>query len=262
MTNASSPRVLGKFIWYDQMSNDLAGAEKFYSEVVGWTIAPNTMNAQRYSLLKAGDAIVGGLMPIPEDAAKMGVRPAWMGYIAVDDVKAYADKVKAAGGAIHRPPTEIPNVGTFAVASDPGGAGFLLFKGNSAEAPAQDPMKRGHIGWHELHGGGDPEQSFAFYSGLFGWTKGEAMQMGAMGTYQIFTTKDRQSGGMMKKMAEEPAPHWLYYIAVAAIDAAAERVRSAGGKVVRGPHEVPGGAWIINGLDPQGAMFALVGSKN
>jgi uncharacterized protein len=261
MTNPPASSMLGKFIWYDQMSNDLPGAEKFYSKVVGWTIAPNTMNAQRYSLLKTGDEMVGGLMPIPEDAAKMGVRPAWMGYIAVDDVKAYADKVKASGGAIHRPPTEIPNVGTFAVASDPSGAGFLLFKGNGEAAPAQDPMKPGHVGWHELHGG-DPEQSFAFYSGLFGWTKGEAMPMGAMGTYQIFTTRDRQGGGMIKQVAEEPAPHWLYYIAVDAIDAAAERVKSAGGKVVRGPHEVPGGAWIINGLDPQGAMFALVGPKS
>jgi len=261
MTNPSSSSVLGKFIWYDQMSNDLPGAEKFYSKVVGWTIAPNTMNAQRYSLLKTGDEMVGGLMPIPDEAAKMGARPAWMGYIAVDDVKAYADKVKAAGGSIHRPPTEIPNVGTFAIASDPSGAGFLLFRGNNAEAPAQDPMKPGHMGWHELHGS-DPESAFAFYSGLFGWTKGEALNMGPMGTYQIFTTKDRQSGGMMKKMAEEPAPHWLYYIAVDGIDAAAERVRSAGGKVIHGPTEVPGKAWIINGLDPQGAMFALVGPKN
>ena len=192
--------MLGKFIWYDQMSNDLPGAEKFYSKVVGWTIAPNTMNAQRYSLLKAGETTVGGLMPIPEEAAKMGVRPAWMGYIAVDDVKAYADKVKAAGGAIHRPPTEIPNVGTFAIAGDPSGAGFLLFKGNGDQAPVQDPTKPGHIGWHELHGG-DPEKSFAFYSGLFGWTKGEAINMGPVGTYQIFTTKGQQSGGMMKKMA-------------------------------------------------------------
>ena len=139
MTNPSASSLLGKFIWYDQMSNDLPGAEKFYSKVVGWTIAPNTMNAQRYSLLKAGDAMVGGLMPIPEEAAKMGVRPAWMGYIAVDDVKAYADKVKAAGGAIHRPPTEIPNVGTFAIAGDPSGAGFLLFKGNSDQAPDAGP---------------------------------------------------------------------------------------------------------------------------
>ena len=138
------------------------------------------MNAQRYTLLQAGETMVGGLMAIPEEAAKMGVRPAWMGYIAVDDVKAYADKVKAAGGAIHRPPTDIPNVGTFAIAGDPSGAGFLLFKGNSDQAPVQDPAKPGHIGWHELHGG-DPESSFAFYSGLFGWTKGEAMDMGADG---------------------------------------------------------------------------------
>ncbi len=257
MANPSESSLIGAFIWYDQMSNDLAGAEAFYSKAVGWTLAPNTMNAQRYTLLKAGEATVGGLMPIPEDAAKMGVRPAWMGYIAVDDVKAYADKVKAAGGAIHRPPTEIPNVGTFAVASDPDGAGFILFRGNSDEGPAQDPAGRGHVGWHELHGG-DPETSFAFYSGLFGWTKGEAMDMGSMGTYQIFTTKGRQAGGMMRKMAQEPAAHWLYYINVDAIGAAQERVKAAGGQVVNGPMQVPGGSWIINGLDPQGAMFAMV----
>jgi len=140
MANQTQSDMLGKFVWYDQMSNDLSGAEKFYSKVVGWSLAPNTMNAQKYTLLKAGDDMVGGLMPIPEDAAKMGVRRSWMGYIAVDDVKKVADKVKAAGGAIHRPPTEIPNVGTFAVAGDPSGAGFLLFKGEGGEAPKQDPM--------------------------------------------------------------------------------------------------------------------------
>jgi uncharacterized protein len=260
MTHPSASSVLGKFIWYDQMSNDLPGAEKFYSKVVGWTIGANTMNAQRYSLLQVGETGVGGLMPIPEEAAKMGVRPAWMGYIGVDDVKAYADKVKAAGGAIHRPPTEIPNVGTFAIASDPSGAGFMLFKGNQDQAPAQDPAKPGHIGWHELQGD-EPEKSFAFYSRLFGWTKGEAINMGPIGTYQIFMTKGQQGGGMVKKMANEPAPHWLYYITVDAIDAAAERVKSAGGKVVHGPEQVPGGSWIINGVDPQGAVFALVSSK-
>jgi uncharacterized protein len=201
------------------------------------------------------------LMPINEDAAKMGACPVWSGYIAVDDVKAYADRVQAAGGAIRRPPTEIPNVGAFAVAADPSGAVFLLFKGNEGgEAPKHDPMKSGHIGWHELHGG-DPEKSWAFYSGLFGWTKGEALDMGPMGTYQIFMTKGQQSGGMMKKMDQEPASHWVYYISVDAIDAAEGRVKSAGGQVINGPMEVPGGAWIINGLDPQGAMFALVAPK-
>ncbi len=261
MATATQSTALGKFVWYDQMSNDLSGAEKFYSKVVGWSLAPNTVNAQKYTLLKSGEDMVGGLMPVPEEAAKMGARPAWMGYIAVDDVKTSADKVKAAGGEIYRPPTEIPHVGTFAVAGDPSGAGFLLFKGDGGEAPPQDPAKPGHIGWHELHGGDDAEKSFAFYSGLFGWTKGEAMPMGAMGTYQIFKTKGQQAGGMMKKMAQEPAAHWLYYITVDAIDAAQHRVKSEGGQVTNGPMQVPGGSWIINGLDPQGAMFALVAPK-
>ena len=256
MTDPSASNLLGSFVWYDQMSNDLAGAEAFYSKVVGWTLAPNTMNDQRYTLLEAAGTMVGGLMPICEHAR--GVQPAWMGYIAVDDVAAYADKVKAAGGAIHRPPTDIPNVGTFAVAGDPYGAGFLLFKGASSEAPTQDPMAPGHIGWHELHAG-DGERAFAFYSGLFGWEKREAMNMGAMGVYQTFGTwSGNQGGGLMTKTPQEPVPFWLYYINVDAIDAAVERVRAAGGRIVNGPMQVPTGRWIVQGIDPQGAIFALL----
>jgi len=40
------------------------------------------------------------------------------------------------------------------------------------------------------------------------------------------------------------------------------RVNAAGGKVVHGPQEVPGGAYIINGVDPQGAAFNLVGPRS
>jgi len=250
--------LLGSFVWYDQMSNDLPGSEAFYSKIVEWTLAPNTMNDQRYTLLKAGEAMVGGLMPIPQHA--QGVPPCWTGYVAVDDVAAYAGKVKAAGGAIHRGPTEIPNVGTFAVAGDPDGAGFLLFKGNSSEAPASAPTGLGHIGWRELNGG-DGEKAFAFYSGLFGWTKTQAMPMGPSNVYQLFATKSGQEGAVFTKDAETPHPFWRFYFNVDAIDAAIGRVQAAGGKITNGPHEVPGGRWIVHALDPQGAAFALVAPK-
>jgi len=85
-----------------------------------------------------------------------------------------------------------------------------------------------------------------------------------MGVYQMFgpAGSDGASiGGIMTKTAETPHPHWLYYVNVEAIDAAAARVASAGGRVVNGPMEVPGGSWIINGIDPQGALFALVAPK-
>jgi len=249
----------GKFIWYDQMSNDLPGSEKFYSEVVGWSLAANTMNDQAYTLLAVGKTMVGGLMPIPADAAKSGARPTWMGYISVDNVDAYARKLTAAGGTIFRDPTDIPNVGRFAVVGDPHDAGFVLFRPNGEPPPGGPPAPGtpGTIGWHELQAG-DLNSAFAFYSGLFGWTKSDAIAMGPMGAYQIFNIDDVQAGGMMTKTPQTPQPFWLYYINVEAIDAAAARATKAGGKICNGPLEVPGGQWIVQCLDPQGAMFAMV----
>ena len=68
-------------------------------------------------------------------------------------------------------------------------------------------------------------------------------------------------GGMMTRPPEVPKPCWLYYVNVEAIDAAAARVKAASGQVVSGPMEVPGGSWIVQCLDPQGAMFAMVAPK-
>src|SRR5438045_172009 len=171
------PSSVKKFVWYDVMTTDTKASEAFYKRVIGWNMKDSGMSDQCYTLLLVGSTMVGGLMPIPEDARKAGVGPAWMGYIGVDDVDVYAKRVKSAGGAIHRAPEDIPGVGRFAVVGDPHGAGFMLFNGTSAEAPVPAPAgTSGHIGWRELHAG-DLEGAFAFYSGLFGWTKGEALNM-------------------------------------------------------------------------------------
>src|SRR5262249_30461508 len=251
----------GKFVWYDVMTSDTKAAESFYRRVIGWDAKDSGMTDRSYTLLSVGPTMVGGLMPIPEDARKAGVRPAWMGYIGVDDVDAYAKRVKAAGGAIHRDPEDIPGVGRFAVAGDPHGAGFILFKGTGDEASTPAPAgTHGHVGWRELHTD-EREGAFAFYSGLFGWTKGEAIDMGPMGVYQIFAIDCVQAGGMIPRTPETPEPFWLYYCNVEAVDAAMARVKEAGGQVLDGPQQVPGGSWIAHCFDPQGAMFAIVGSK-
>jgi predicted enzyme related to lactoylglutathione lyase len=135
----------------------------------------------------------------------------------------------------------------------------VLFKGSSDAQPQQvGPGVPGHTGWRELHAG-DRERAFGFYSGLFGWTKAEALDMGPMGIYQLFATGGVPVGGMMTKTQAFPAPAWLYYFNVDDIEAAVVRVKDKGGQLLMGPHEVPGGAWIVQGRDPQGAMFALVG---
>jgi predicted enzyme related to lactoylglutathione lyase len=57
-------------------------------------------------------------------------------------------------------------------------------------------------------------------------------------------------------MAQVPTA-WMIYFRVPDVHAAAERVKAAGGSIINGPMEVPGGDWIVQGMDPQGAAFAL-----
>jgi hypothetical protein len=256
------PAPLGSFVWYEYMAADAKAAADFYAAVVGWTASAGDMTDFPYTLLSAGPRPVAGLMTLPEEARKMGARPGWLGYVGVPDVDAFAAKIAAAGGKIHRPAAEIPTVGRFAVVGDPHGAAFVIFKGAPAEDPRPPlaPSASGNVGWRELRAG-DLDAAFAFYSGLFGWRKTQAMDMGPMGPYQVFEIDGGQGGGMMTKPAETPAPFWLYYFNVDAVDAAAERVKSAGGRLVTGPHEVPGGGWVVRALDPQGATFALLAPR-
>jgi uncharacterized protein len=249
----------GSFFWYDVMTTDTKAAAKFYGDVVGWDTRDSGSPGMAYTLFMLGARGVAGLMPLPEEMAKSGGRPAWLGYIQVDDVDATAKRIPQEGGQLHRGPITVPDIIRFAVVSDPQGAGFLIATPLPREAPPpMAPGTPGTVGWHELYAA-EGQSAFAFYEKLFGWTKGEAMDMGPMGSYQLFKTGGAMdAGGIMTKPPSIPAPFWGYYINVAGIDAAAGRVTAGGGKILNGPMEVPGGHWILQAMDPQGAYFALV----
>jgi predicted enzyme related to lactoylglutathione lyase len=249
------------FVWYELMTSDAAAAEGFYRKVVGWSTEDAVQPSMKYTMFVVGQVPVAGLMTLPKDACDAGARPAWTGYIGVDDVDGYATRIASASGMIHVPPTDIPNIGRFAMVADPQGTTFSLFKAaGDGPRPALDPATPGTVGWHELMAV-DGEKAFAFYAGLFGWTKAEAIDMGEMGRYQLFAAGGAPIGGMMTKPAAMPMPCWNYYFQVDAIGAALERLKAAGARVINGPMEVPGGSWIVQGLDPQGAMFSLVSAK-
>ena len=253
------PTLRGKFIWYDLMTTDTRAATAFYTDVIGWDAHEQELaDGRAYTVFSRGATMAAGLMAIPEALRAEGATPCWSGYIATDDVDADAARVWGAGGEIKRLPEDIPNVGRFAVATDPGGAVFLLFNPNTEEGlkPAP-PMKPGHVGWHELYAG-DLDREFAFYSRLFGWTKDRTIDMGPMGTYQIFATDGAPCGGMMNRCPQVPRACWNYYIAVDSVAAAARRAAERGAVVLNGPMEVPGGAWVVQARDPQGAAFSMI----
>jgi predicted enzyme related to lactoylglutathione lyase len=253
--------TISTFVWYELMTTDAKAAETFYRQVVGWRTQDASQPAMAYTLLLAGDTPTAGLMTLPKDACDAGAKPSWIGYIGVDDVDAYAVRITKLGGAMHVPPTDIPNIGRFAMMADPQGVTFSLFKPVAdMPQPAADPATPGTVGWHELMAL-DGEKAFSFYSDLFGWTKAEAIDMGAMGRYQLFTAGGEPIGGMMTKPSGVPMPFWTYYFQVNGIGAAMERLKAADGTVINGPMQVPGGSWIVQGIDPQGAMLSLVSSQ-
>ena len=155
---------------------------------------------------------------------------------------------------------DIPSVGKIGIVSDPQGVGYALIQGYSDKpSEAFDQAKPGHGNWHELYTT-DLAAAFDYYAGQYGWTKGQTMPMGEMGDYQLFQADGVDIGGMMKAPPNVP-PSWGYYFGVPDIDAAVEAINANGGAVVNGPMEVPGGAWIVQLTDPQGAYVAVVGPR-
>jgi predicted enzyme related to lactoylglutathione lyase len=246
------------------MTPDPDAAAEFYGKVAGWSSAPweggETESGGPYMMWMAGEKAVGGRAKLPEEAQARGAPPHWLAYVTVADAEAVVERTKAAGGSVLMPATTMPEVGTFAVLQDPQGAVFAPFTPSAGPEGEVATPTPGMFSWHELYTT-DHEAAFEFYAGVFGWEKTEAMDMGENGVYQMFGPEAAESfsyGGMMNKPAEMPGPpHWLYYIMVPDIEAAASTVKELGGKVFMGPMEVPGGDWIAMCMDPQGAAFAV-----
>jgi predicted enzyme related to lactoylglutathione lyase len=251
----------GRFAWYELLTTDVATAKVFYSKVMGWGMQDMPVPGSSYTLLAAENFLIGGLMELPEDAIRMGARPSWLGYVGVDDVDVAADRITRLGGALYVPPTDLPNVSRFSIFVDPQAARLALLKWlRPGQQQPADPGILGCVGWHELLAA-DWEQALAFYGEVFGWKKANA-DIGEMGTYQLFSAGGQTIGGMLTKPEEMPIPLWLYYFNVDDVDAAGQRVKDAGGRVVDGPTEVSGGSWIVQCADPQGAIFALEGTRS
>jgi predicted enzyme related to lactoylglutathione lyase len=260
------PNATGDFIWYELMTPDPDAAKAFYDAVVGWDIEPQPAGEMDYRMIRRSDGgNAGGVLRITPDMASHGARPTWLGYLNVADVDSTVASIEAAGGKTQMAPTDIPHVGRIAMVTDPQGAPFYVMK---PMPPGGDPKARSDVfssdaeqlvGWNEI-ATSDQKAALDFYTSQFGWTKGEAMPMGDMGDYQLLAHHDVPIGAIMTKAANRPT-RWRFYFRVADIDAARSAIETAGGTVMHGPVEVPGGDRIVIASDPQGAEFALVGGQ-
>lgn len=260
----------GDFVWYELLTGDADAAGDFYGKVVGWTSKPSGQPGMDYRFFSSGDGSdmadgVGGYMAITAEMTAGGARPCWLGYLAVDDVDASVAAITAAGGTVHMPAMDLPGVGRMAMVADPTGAPFYVMHGDSDEVShsfAATEPKNGHCAWNEL-ATSDPAGAIGFYGKLFGWTKDGEMDMGPMGKYAFMKASGGRFavGGIMPKMPDMPVSAWTFYFRVPDIDVAATTTRELGGTLLMEPAEIPSGDFSFTAMDPQGAVFGLVGPR-
>ncbi|MDB6181734.1 VOC family protein [Paracoccus fistulariae] len=247
--------------WYElnTSAGKLAELGGFYARIFGWAISDSGMEGFTYHLARSDGDMVAGLMELPADAGC--VMPCWMIYFAVTDAAQTVADARAAGATVKRDLAEIPGTGSFAILADPQGAVFGILQPEPMDSPDQgnafDQKKTGHGNWNELMSA-DPQAGFDFYAGLMGWSRGDAMDMGEMGTYQLLRHGDADIGAI-QPLGDAPVSAWLPYFGVdgSVADKMAD-VTAAGGQIQLGPQEVPGPAYIAICTDPQGAWFAMV----
>ncbi len=254
----------GKWIWYELITPDFAGAKAFYEAVVGWTMTAGTPEQGDYGFIARPDgSMTGGVLTLTDEMTAGGARPVWLGYISVADADEAASAITAAGGTVLMPPRDVPMAGRIAMVADGSGAPFYIMaptpppQGGESTAFSATPLI-GSCGWNELMAA-DPHAAAEFYTGQFGWTLPEPMDMGEMGKYQFVATDGVTTGAIMGLMPGVPASMWDHYFWVPSIAAAKTAIETNGGTVINGPMQVPGDGWIIQAIDPQGAMLSLVG---
>jgi len=107
----------GAFSWNELTTTDPQAALEFYTKLFGWNTEVMHMPGMDYTVIKVGDRGVGGVMKAPPRAPV-----AWTGYVTVDNIDETVKLAESLGGKVCLPPTDIPEVGRFAILSDPQGA--------------------------------------------------------------------------------------------------------------------------------------------
>ena len=239
--------------WVDYSGKDAAGARDFYSKLFGWqTHVFDDPQAGGYGMFTLDGKQVGGVGPTQSPQQPS----AWLGYILVDDAKAIAGKVRAAGGSVIVEPMDVMGTGYFAVIADPSGAALGLWQPGTM-AGFEVSGKAGTYAWLELNSR-DIEKAKVFYTEVFGWTEHttESPDM----TYTEFHLGDDSIAGgmaMAERVPAEVPSHWLVYFAVDDVDATTQRAKGLGASTVVEPMDFPGGRFSIF-TDPQGAVVGLL----
>jgi hypothetical protein len=256
--------VPGTPSWVDLSTGDIEASASFYGDLLGWQVPERENSAEMGGYRRAeldGDD-VAGMVPLQQE----GQPQVWGTYVSVEDAEATAAKVTAAGGGVMFEPMDVMGLGTMAIFTDPGGAAIGVWQPGTFSGAAR-VNEAGALCWNELNTR-DPEEAKAFYGEVFGWTAKETQMQRNEGEpgpekYVEFQRADdgQSIAGMLDIggfLPDEVPAHWLVYFGVEDADAAAEKVKAAGGTLSFGPVTIDAGRFAVVTEPGTGAAFAVI----
>jgi predicted enzyme related to lactoylglutathione lyase len=245
--------LIGKFVWHDLITDDVAAARRFYGGLFGWTFADTTHpNGGDYVLIAASGRYLGGIVQLddPEDSEYSR----WLGYLSVADVDDAVGRTSAAGGRAVAGPTDLPRIGRAAAVQDPQGAVLGLLRSDVGDPDDSMPPAHGQVVWNELLAA-DPGSIADYYVSIGEFRAETRARRG--GEYTVLWAQGRERAGIMRRPGEDVDPLWLTHFAVADPAAAAARVAELGGSVLLAPSEDLREGSLAVVTDPTGAILAL-----
>jgi predicted enzyme related to lactoylglutathione lyase len=252
-TESGSPRLPGKFVWADLVTDDVPAAQRFYSGLLGWTFR----TTGGYSLAYSDDRPLAGMFQRERPKDKPDAKPRWFGYISVPSVAAAQRAVIEHGGKVVSAPAKFPKRGEQAVFTDPEGALFGVIK-SSAGDPPDFLAEPGEWIWIQLLGR-DARKAADFYRAIAGYQVAENTTANHLNDY-ILTSKGYARATVRRIPGDDPQvrPSWLPYVRVTNAKEAVARAEQLGGRVLIAPKPE-----LLNGrvavvADPTGAAIGLL----
>jgi predicted enzyme related to lactoylglutathione lyase len=253
---ASQEHHVGKVIFVELVTPDLAAAKQFYAGLFGWTFRDIQTGGTEYAEAFLDGRPVAGLIHKNFPASEHR-QPAWLSFFSVRDVDATKKVALQNTAKVLFEPHSIPDRGWEAVFSDPQGAVFAVLASSSGDPP--DVLAApGEWIWSSLIAS-DTDTAAAFYQKLFDY---EVFELPAgEGTQHLLLTSDNYARASVNTLpANRPNahPHWLNYIRVEDAVTMAAKVMALGGRVLVEPRIDRHGGKVAVVADPFGAPFGLL----
>jgi predicted enzyme related to lactoylglutathione lyase len=253
---ASQEHHVGKVIFVELVTPDLAAAKTFYAGLFGWTFRDVPIGGAEYAEASLNGHPVAGIARRVAPSAERR-QPAWLDFIAVNDVDAASKTALQGGAKLLSPPHSVPGRGREAVFADPQGAVFAVLASSSGDPP--DVLAApGEWIWSSLSTS-DPETDAAFYQTLFDY---EVFDLPAdPGAQHLMLASEsfaRASANTLPENRPKARAHWLSYVRVDDVDASVARLTALGGRVLVEPRVDRHGGKVAVVADPLGAAFGLL----